>query len=671
MGPNDINPVIVRQWHTYLLESAKRFDPIFAPWNELSGLLDSEFATKGASVLASLNGKPLNPLVAKALAEKAPRSRRELAELYGKLLLDAYEAWKEASKEKSVAGLADPARESIREVLYGADSPAQVPQGLISELEYFFDEGAREELAKLQKEIDAWIITAPGAVPHATVLEDRPTQINPRVFRRGNPATKGPEVPRRYLRVIAGEERQPFARGSGRLELARQIVSNSNPLTARVMVNRIWLHHFGQGLVRTPSDFGTRAEPPTHPELLDHLAVEFVNNGWSVKQMHRLIMLSSTYRQASSANGVPADPENRLLARMVPVRLDFESMRDSLLAVAGELDKTAGGRPVEMFGQPFAKRRTVYGMVDRQYLPGLFRTFDFANPDLHTPQRYATTIPQQALFFMNGPFVVERARALMSRPDVASLTDADARVRRLYELLYQRQPTEAQISAAKAFIATAADVAPPPAPVKVAKGPWQYGYGAIDPATGKLKSFTPLPHFTGEAWQGGPQWPDGRLGWLQLTADGGHPGNTPEHAVVRRWTAPQDCTIALSGTIVHEAQPGDGIRAHVIHGKNGPLAMYAVHNNKAECRLEPLGMKKGQTLDFIVDIRGGLNNDQFKWMPVIKNLNPPTPTPEGYVAEYNAKKDFSGTTPAPPKPLTAWEQYAQVLLLSNEFLFVD
>src|SRR5688572_10937258 len=214
MGPNDINPVIVRQWHTYLLESAKRFDPIFAPWNELSGLIDAEFAAKGTSVLASLNGKPLNPLVAKALAEKPPRSRRELAELYGKLLLDAYKAWKEASKDKSVTALSDPAQEALRQVLYGADSPAQVPQGLISELEYFFDEGAREELGKLQKEIDAWIITAPGAVPHATILEDRSTQMNPRVFRRGNPATKGPEVPRRYLQLIAGPDRQPFQHGS-------------------------------------------------------------------------------------------------------------------------------------------------------------------------------------------------------------------------------------------------------------------------------------------------------------------------------------------------------------------------------------------------------------------------------------------------------------------------
>jgi hypothetical protein len=323
-----------------------------------------------------------------------------------------------------------------------------------------------------------------------------------------------------------------------------------------------------------------------------------------------------------------------------------------------------------MFKQPFPKRRSIYGLVDRQYLPGLFRTFDFANPDLHTPQRYATTIPQQALFFMNAPFVVERARALLARPDVSSLIDDDARIRRLYQLLYQRAPTADQIAAAKHFIATT-EVAPPPAPPKPKNTPWQYGYGALDPATGKLKSFTPLPHFTGEAWQGSAKWPDEKLGWLQLTADGGHPGDTLDHAVVRRWTAPHDCSISLSGTILHEAQPGDGIRAHVIHSKTGPLAMYAVHNNKAECRLDPIGMKKGQSLDFVVDIRNNLNNDQYKWTPTIKILNPPTPTPEAYVTEYNSKKDFSGPPLPPPKPLNPWEQYAQVLLLSNEFLFVD
>src|SRR5262249_44333957 len=155
------------------------------------------------------------------------------------------------------------------------------------------------------------------------------------------------------------------------------------PLTARVMVNRIWMTHFGHGLVRTPSDFGLRSDPPTHPELLDWLAKEFIKSGWSVKKMHRLIMLSRTYRQSPAASEELArlDPENRPLAHMNRRRLDFEQTRDAMLQVAGRLDTAIGGRSVDIFKEPFPRRRTVYSYIDRQNLPGTMRVFDFASPD--------------------------------------------------------------------------------------------------------------------------------------------------------------------------------------------------------------------------------------------------------------------------------------------------
>src|SRR5207237_230213 len=192
--------------------------------------------------------------------------------------------------------------------------------------EWLFDETGRVELAKRQAEIDRWIIKS-ASPPYAVILEDRPTQRNPRVFIRGNPANKGEEVPRQFLGILAGEKRKPFTRGSGRLELANAISSKDNPLTARVMVNRIWLHHFGAGLVRTPSDFGSRGEKPTHPELLDFLARKFIDGGWSVKKIHKLIMLSAAYQQSSEDKNPIArqvDPDNRLLWRANPRRLDFE-----------------------------------------------------------------------------------------------------------------------------------------------------------------------------------------------------------------------------------------------------------------------------------------------------------------------------------------------------------
>jgi hypothetical protein len=277
---------------------------------------------------------------------------------------------------------------------------------------------------------------------------------------RGNPNNRGDAVPRQFLQVLAGDKREPFKEGSGRLELARAIANRDNPLTARVLANRVWLHHFGKGLVRTPSDFGLRGEPPTHPELLDYLAANFMDDGWSVKKLHRLIVLSNTYRQATDgdAKTEAADADNRLLGRMNRQRLDFEEMRDALLAVAGQLDTTAGGPAVELTKTPFPTRRTVYGFIDRQNLPGLFRTFDFASPDASTGQRFTTTVPQQALFLMNSPFVIEQAKHFAARQDVASLAKPEERIDRMHRLAFGRAAEADEIAAGLKFIAAAGTI---------------------------------------------------------------------------------------------------------------------------------------------------------------------------------------------------------------------
>jgi len=315
----------------------------------------------------------------------------------------------------------------------------------------------RDGLRELQKKVEQWLATAPSSPPRAMVLVDKATPETPYVFLRGNPNNRGPEVPRQFLEVIAGDKRQPFRQGSGRLELASAIADRNNPLTARVLVNRVWLHHFGAGLVRTPSDFGLRGEPPTHPELLDWLAATFMDNGWSIKKLHRLILLSNTYQQASNCDPrlLEIDPDNRLLARMNRRRLDFEAMRDSLLFVAGRLDTTMGGRAVELTTQPFSTRRTVYGFIDRQNLPGLFRTFDFASPDASSPQRYTTTVPQQALFLMNSPFVIEQAQYFLQRPDVVSRTKDEEKIKRMYEIAYGRPAEADEIALGLRFLAEA------------------------------------------------------------------------------------------------------------------------------------------------------------------------------------------------------------------------
>jgi hypothetical protein len=274
------------------------------------------------------------------------------------------------------------------------------------------------------------------------------------VFLRGNPARPGARVPRQFLAIIAGERRRPFPHGSGRLDLARAITAPDNPLTGRVIVNRVWMHHFGEPLVDTPNDFGTRCSPPVHPELLDYLAAQLQRDGWSLKRLHRLLMLSSTYQQASldRADARRVDPDNRLWWRMSRRRLDLEAMRDSLLAISGRLDPTQGGRPVDLVGDPHCRRRTVYGLVDRQDLPGLFRAFDFASPDQSAERRPRTTVPQQALFSMNAPFVIEQAKALAARPGAAGAATAEGRIAALYRAAMGRAPAPAEAAAAARFL---------------------------------------------------------------------------------------------------------------------------------------------------------------------------------------------------------------------------
>jgi hypothetical protein len=297
----------------------------------------------------------------------------------------------------------------------------------------------RNRAQELKRRVDQWRVTGAGGPARAMALVDVPRPVTPHVFLRGNPGNRGVAVPRQFLEVL-DPARRPFNEGSGRLELARAIADPNNPLTTRVLVNRVWMHHFGRGLVAMPGEFGVRGEPPTHPELLDWLADEFVRSGWSLKRLHRRIVLSATYRQASAERleGQAIDPENALLWRMNSRRLEFEPLRDAMLAVAGALDRRMGGPGVEVTKPPYPPVRSVYAFIERQNLPGVYRAFDLASPDASTPQRHATTVPQQALFLMNSPFVQAQARALAARPDVAGLPSEAARVERLHRLLYGR-----------------------------------------------------------------------------------------------------------------------------------------------------------------------------------------------------------------------------------------
>lgn len=676
LAETDLIPAFVRRWRDALVRSKIEGDPIFRAWHDLAQLPADDFASHAEEACRALQDLPeeqLNPLVARAFAQP-PASPREVAERYGSLMGNVIEQWKarldEASRNghPAPAGLTDPASEAVRRVLYGERSPCEVPDESIINVEAYFPTATTEALWQLHSEVDRWLIRSEEAPPHALILVDRQATTNARVFRRGNPATPGEEVPRRFLQALSRDDATPFQNGSGRLELAHAIIDADNPLTARVAVNRVWMHHFGAGLVRTPGDFGTRAEPPTHPELLDWLATRFMAEGWSLKWLHRQIVLSATYRQSASGPADPSvreraaqlDPENQLLWRMPVHRLSFEEFRDALLTVTGERDPRIGGKATDLFQTPGPRRRTIYGLVQREDLPSVLRTFDFANPDLLIPQRSESTVPQQALFLLNHPFLLDRARALASRAGGDAWDDPSAKVRRLYQLAYQREPTESQLAAALQLVVAARHDPVEEPPPTVAD--WRYGFGRLDSDSGTVVDFQPLPHFTGTAWQGGASWPDGSLGWVQLTAEGGHPGNDRDHAAVRRWVAPRDLSIRIQSTLTHEVAQGDGIRGFISGSRQGLIQSADVHNTNTRLDVESLDVKAGDTIDFVVDIRDSLNSDQFLWTLVITELGSEEP------ATWNARTDF-GTERTPP--LDPWEQLAHVLLMANEFSFID
>jgi cytochrome c553 len=295
-----------------------------------------------------------------------------------------------------------------------------------------------------------------GPIIHA--LKDGPQPVDFRVHIRGNPDNLGAEAPRRFLAILSGEGKR-FTKGSGRLELAEAVAGKDNPLTARVIVNRLWQHHFGTGLVRTTSNFGALGERPTHPELLDHLATHLIKSGWSLKALHREMMLSATYQQDSRADKAryEVDPENKLLWRVSRRRLEVEAWRDAMLAASGNLDRTLGGPSLDL-ASPDNRRRTLYGAVSRHDLNALLRLFDFPDPNLTVGERPTTTVPLQQLFVLNSEFMARNARALAARLAAADRDD-EARIRRAFLLLYARSPSERELKLGLDFLALKDDAA--------------------------------------------------------------------------------------------------------------------------------------------------------------------------------------------------------------------
>ena len=453
LTPEDFRPTLVLRTRQFLKERAVPGDRVFGLWADLMSLPDEDFAAEAKKVFGQpdVSGpqeQHRNPLVVEALRSAVITNKASVALAYGHLLREVYEESKKPVAGSPNGGVTSDQRELL-EVVTGPDSPIGFPR---RDTPDHMSRPDKDRFNGLVSNLDKIAANATNAPPaRAMIVADLPKPYEPHIFRRGNPSRLGDAVPRAFVRLLTGGAAQPFTHGSGRLELARAITSSANPLTARVFVNRVWMHHFGEPLVGSPADFGARSEPPANPELLDWLASEFIRSGWSIKHLHHVMLMSSAYQQGSSTQAV-ADPENKLLSQFPRRRLDFEAMRDSLLSIAGRLNPAVGGRSIDLVADPLSMRRTVYALVNRQDLPSMFRAFDFPVPDQCIERRPRTSVPQQALFAMNSPFVLEQARALAALPGVVQTVDPALRVGALFSRVLQRQPTATEIASSLRLI---------------------------------------------------------------------------------------------------------------------------------------------------------------------------------------------------------------------------
>ena len=471
LSRGDARPSVVPNWIALTRPNMRAGAPIFQVWAAMARIPEDRFEQQAPRVLEGLlrgerqegrgrgrgrMGEPppeMHPLVRKAFSGRPPTHIQEVAQIYASLLARTDAEWEAAMQPVWV------------EALF-----RQLPRP------------DQNQLRQLRNQSDLLELTEPGALARAHVLVDVPKPVDAPILVRGQAETPGQVVPRRFLEVLSGKDRPRVREGSGRLELANAIASPTNPLTARVIVNRVWQHHFGDGFVSTPDDLGNQSAPPTHPELLDWLANRLIADGWSLKKLHRVILLSAAWQQSSRNNPrfAQIDPFNDLLWRANIRRLEFEPLRDSILAIGGALDRTLGGHPIDLAGGmrqargrggrgnaanqlPPDPRRSVYGFIDRANPDEVLNTFDVATPAMTTGRRHETTVPQQALFLMNSPLVIEQVRTVVNREAFQNASSDEARVAFLYELFFQRLPSEQEVKAGRTFVSEFQSTGPSPA----------------------------------------------------------------------------------------------------------------------------------------------------------------------------------------------------------------
>jgi hypothetical protein len=414
---------------------------------------------------------------AKAFGNEPIRDRAALAKRYQTLFDEAARQWRELHPEsgldytknerykddKDDPGLPDAGLEEFRKLLYEKFGPFRPP----SDAKEQYSEEAREAIASLTKERKELEDSTPE-FPRAMGVREGDEIADIPIHLRGSHWSLGEIAPRHFLTAISKDQPALSNEHSGRLELARWLTRPDHPLTSRVMVNRLWRWHFGEGIVPSTDNFGRLGQKPANRPLLDWLALRFIENGWSVKKMHRLILLSNAYRMSSDFDekAADADPENTLLWRMRRQRLEAEAMRDAIVAISGDLDTSMGGSIMTFKDRQYVantakrggidydrNRRAVYLPVVRSSMYEVFQAFDFADPSTSNGDRNATVVAPQALFMMNGSIVLRHTRMLADKLLARGDLDDAGRIRDVYERVLARLPTAREIDRVQTFLA--------------------------------------------------------------------------------------------------------------------------------------------------------------------------------------------------------------------------
>jgi cytochrome c553 len=636
----NLYPTVLNGWQRTLKTKVNDKDPVWGGWYQLKDTPDEQFAARYSALI----GKPeefQDTLLRAELQKKAPNKFNELTAAYGVILAEAHKPDKD--------GL--PAWKPWRDLVEDPKGPTSVTAASLISTYNVADRNTRNNL---EIQVVGFKATSPKSPPHAMVLLDKPKAVKGVVFLRGSASRPGKIVPRQFPAILTDGKVKEFTEGSGRLDMANAIASKSNPLTARVMANRIWTELVGRSLVETPSDYGVRTPLPKNPELLEYLASTFMKDEWSMKKLIRSIVLSRTFLQTVDVRpeALAKDPDNELSWRAQRRRLDFEAMRDSMLRVAGRLDAAKiGGQPFNLEANFSEPRRTLYASIDRQNLPAFFRTFDFANPDYHVPKRNQTTTPQQALWMMNHPFARTQADALVAK--TAVLPSSEEKVKALYLSVLGRLPNKNEVALALDYLREA-ELAPAPAS-------WRNGYGGWNTST-KAVAFTEMKVQTKDRIAPTDKMPDKEFSHTFLTAKGGHPGDkTDATAVIRRWTTGSAGKYRIEGTLAVPSKASDGVRARIITARKGILAEVVTKGaSSASVNINEVELAAGESIDFIADNFIGSNSDSFAWSPVIKDAK------TGEVLTSAA-----GEFGKKPDRQSALSTFAQILLTSNEFIFAD